>query len=449
MFNKILIANRGEIAVRIIRACKEMGIRTVAVFSEADRESLHANLADEAICIGPPYANQSYLNIPNIISAAEITGANAVHPGYGFLAENSHFAEVCKSHDLVFIGPEAQMMDMLGDKIQAKETARKAKFPVIPGSPGEITDPSQAMKVAEEMGFPVIIKAAAGGGGRGMRIVQNERELEKNIMLAQTEAQAAFGNPAVYVEKYLEEPRHIEVQVLADGHGNVIHLGERDCSIQRRHQKLIEEAPSPFVDDELRSNLGDAAVRLVKSVGYIGAGTVECLVDKHKNFYFMEVNTRVQVEHPVSETITDVDIIKEQIRVAAGEKLKHQQKDIKIRGHAIEFRINAEDPDRDFQPSPGKLTLYNPSGGPGVRVDSHAYTGYVVPPYYDSMIAKLIVKGETRDEAIDRADRALEEFIVTGIKTTIPFHQRVVANAFFRKGEVYTNFVARRIYSEE
>ncbi len=448
MFNKILIANRGEIALRVIRACKELGIGTVAVYSEADKESLHVKMADEAVCIGPPQSSLSYLNIPAIVSAAELTGAEAVHPGYGFLAENAHFAEVLGSCDLTFIGPSPTAIELMGHKSAAKDKVKEIGVPTIPGTDGKINELKEATDFAKKAGYPVIIKASAGGGGRGMRMVQNEAELTEQIKMAQAEAKAAFGDSDVYLEKYLEEPRHIEFQILADKFGNIIHLGERDCSIQRRHQKLIEEAPSVALDDKLREKMGKAAIDIAKAVDYESAGTVEFLLDKHGNFYFMEMNTRVQVEHPVTEAITGIDIVKEQIRIAAGEKLKHTQDEVKISGHAIEFRINAEDSTKNFMPQAGDVKLYNPPGGPGVRVDSHLYSGYRVPPYYDSLIAKLIVWGETRDEAIIRSKRVLEEFIVVGIETIIPFHLKVIENAFFKKGEVYTNFVTRRIMEE-
>lgn len=445
MYKKILIANRGEIAVRIIRACRELDIETVAVYSDADRDCLHTKLADEAICIGPPPPAGSYLNIPNIISAAEVSGADAIHPGYGFLAENYKFAEICRSCDLDFIGPQAESIKSLGDKAFAKMTMSNIGIPVIPGSDGVVKDEKKALATANEIGYPVIIKASAGGGGRGMRIAQNHHEIESLLRTARTEAETAFGNPDVYLEKYIEEPRHIEMQILADKHGEALYLGERDCSIQRRHQKLIEESPSTFVGPKLRRELGEVAVKAVKSVGYENAGTVEYLVDGGGNYYFMEMNTRIQVEHTVTETVTGLDLIKEQIRLAAGENINLTQDDININGHAIEFRINAEDPKNDFLPAGGKVSLYNPPGGPGVRVDSHLYSGYVVPNFYDSLLAKLIVWDNTRAEAIARANRALDEFIIMGLATTIDFHLEVVNNAFFRKGEIYTNFLARRI----
>jgi acetyl-CoA carboxylase, biotin carboxylase subunit len=441
LFNKILIANRGEIALRVIRACQEMGIKTVAVYSEADRESLHVRFADEAVCIGPPPSRESYLNIPRIIAAAEVTNADAIHPGYGFLAENANFAEICETSGITFIGPTAEMISAMGDKAFAKDTMKKAGIPVIPGSDGIIDSMAAARSLAMEMGFPVIVKASAGGGGKGMRIVRTADEFEKHFQMARTEAESAFGNPGVYVEKFLEKPRHIEIQVLGDTFGNVIHLGERDCSIQRRHQKLIEESPSPIVDDELREKMGDAAIRGAKTVSYRGAGTIEFLVDADRNFYFMEMNTRIQVEHPVSEEVTGIDIVREQIEILSGKKLS--RKKIKPYGHAIECRINAEDPFRDFRPSPGKILSFHTPGGFGVRVDTHAYTGYKIPPFYDSLIAKLIVHAPTREDAIRKVRVALEEFIIEGIATTIPFHKKVMANEQFVKGEVDTHFLER------
>jgi acetyl-CoA carboxylase biotin carboxylase subunit len=446
MFNKILIANRGEIALRIIRACKEMGIRTVAIYSEADRNSLHAHYADEAFCVGPAAGNRSYLNIPNIISAATLAGVDAIHPGYGFLAENARFAEICETHRIKFIGPSAEAIEKMGDKAVAKQTMKNAGVPVVPGSDGIITGEKSAIPMANEIGYPVIIKASAGGGGRGMRVVYNEDELQNAYHTAQAEADAAFGNPEVYMEKYIEEPKHIEVQILMDEYGNGVYLGERDCSVQRRHQKVIEEAPSPAVTPEIRRRLGEAALAGAKSVGYANAGTIEFLLDKNGRFYFMEMNTRIQVEHPVTEMITGTDLIKEQIKIASGAKLSFQQSDIVIRGHAIECRINAEDPAYNFRPSPGKITLYHIPGGPGVRVDSAAYQEYQIPPYYDSMIAKLIVWEDTREAAISRMIRALGEFEIEGIKTTIPFHLEVLSNPYFQKGEVYTNFIQTRIF---
>lgn len=449
MFKKVLIANRGEIALRIIRACKELGIKTVAVYSEADRNSLHVRFADEAICIGPAPSNRSYLNMTNIISAAGLTGADAIHPGYGFLAENANFAEICESCDIKFIGPPVSAIQRMGDKAVARETMIKAGVPVVPGTEGIISTEEEALKVAGEIGYPVIIKASAGGGGRGMRIAQSSADLVKSLRTARAEAEAAFGNSAVYVEKYVEEPRHIEFQILADQFGNVIHLGERDCSVQRRNQKLIEEAPSVALTPELRARMGEAAVKAAQAVGYTSAGTIEFLLDKHFNFYFMEMNTRIQVEHPVTELVTGIDLIKAQIAIAAGEPLKLTQDQVKINGWAMECRINAEDPARKFLPSPGTITAYHPPGGPGVRVDSAAYAGYVIPPNYDSMVGKLIVWGENREEAMNRMERALNEFVIDGIKTTIPFHLKILENAFFRRGEVYTNFIQRRLLPEE
>lgn len=437
MFKKILIANRGEIALRIIRTCKELGIKTVAVYSEADRYSLHVRFADEAVCIGPGPSKESYLNIPRIIAAAEITNAEAIHPGYGFLAENAMFAEICESSGIKFIGPTPDAIEAMGDKALAKETMRKAGVPVIPGSDGVVETLEQAREIANEIGYPIMLKAAAGGGGKGMRMVRNDEELENAWQTARAEAEAAFGNPAVYIEKFIEKPRHIEIQILADEHGNVIHLGERDCSIQRRHQKLIEESPSPIVTPELREAMGQAAVKGAKSVKYRNAGTIEFLVDKDGNFYFMEMNTRIQVEHPVTEMVYGIDIVREQIRIASGEKLGIKQKQIKPNGHAIECRINAEDPFNGFRPSPGKITALHFPGGFGVRVDSHIYQEYVVPPYYDSMIAKLIVHAKNRDEAIARMLRALDEFVIEGIHSTIPFHIKILNSPQFRSGVDY------------
>ncbi len=445
MFNKILIANRGEIALRIIRACKEMDIRTVAVYSEADRDSLPVRFADEAFCIGPPPSGRSYLNKANIISAAEVSGADAIHPGYGFLAENADFAEICESCGIKFIGPSPEALQKMGDKAVARESVLKAGVPVVPGTEGVIRDSEEAVRVAKEIGYPVIIKASAGGGGKGMRIAQSKHDLIKALQTAQSEAEAAFGSGEVYIEKYVEEPRHIEFQILADNYGNTVYLGERDCSIQRRNQKLLEEAPSSAVTPELRRKMGEMAVRAAKAVNYSNAGTVEFLLDKHNNFYFIEMNTRIQVEHPVTELVTGIDLIKEQIRLAAGEKLGYTQKDVTINGWAMECRINAEDPGRNFMPSPGKITGYHAPGGMGVRVDSAVFEGYQIPPYYDSMISKLIVWGKDRNEAIARMRRALEEYVIEGVKTTIPFHLRILDNAFFRRGDFYTNFIQRRL----
>ncbi len=440
MFRKILIANRGEIALRIIRAAKELGIPTVAVHSEADHDSLHVKLADQNICIGPALSSESYLNMANLISAAEISGADAVHPGYGFLAENSKFSRICKDHEMTFIGPEGDVIDLLGDKATARKTMAEVNVPVTPGT-DIIKDVEDAVRFANEVKYPVIVKATAGGGGKGMKIGWNDDELRSIIPIAQSEAKNAFGNREVYVEKYLENPRHIEIQFIADAHGNVVHLGERDCSIQRRHQKLIEEAPSPILSDNIRQKMGEAAKRGIKHVGYVGVGTMEFLYDEDGSYYFMEVNTRIQVEHPVTELVTNVDIVKEQIRVAMGEPLSFTQDDIVIRGHAIECRVNAEDPDMNFMPTPGKINHLHLPGGIGVRVDSHAYTGYDIPKYYDSLVAKLLCWGRTRDEAIARMKRSLEEFRADGIKTTVPFHLKVMNNEVFKSGEYTTKFL--------
>ncbi|MGI6514200.1 MAG: acetyl-CoA carboxylase biotin carboxylase subunit [Syntrophomonadaceae bacterium] len=445
MISKILVANRGEIAVRIIRACKELGITTVAVYSKADASSLHVRMADQAVCIGEAPAGQSYLNISNIISAAINTGCQAIHPGYGFLAENAYFAEMCSTHGVKFIGPSPHTIKTMGDKIAARELAGRTGIPVVPGSQGGVSDVKTALRVADEIEYPVLLKAAAGGGGKGMRLVHNRKELERTLEVVQYEAQAAFGDGKVYIEKYIEEPRHIEIQVLGDEHGNLIHLGERDCSIQRRNQKLLEESPSPFVDEELRARMGQMALKVAEATEYCSAGTVEFLVDRHKNCYFIEVNTRIQVEHPVTEMVTGVDLIKEQIKIAGGSELKIPQDEVKLSGWAIECRINAEDPNQDFIPSAGTVVNYLPAGGPGVRVDSYLYTGYTVLPYYDSLLGKLIVWAPDRSQAIERMDRALGEHLIEGVKTTIPFHQQVLGNSFFRRGEVYTNFIARRI----
>ncbi|MDP2943719.1 MAG: acetyl-CoA carboxylase biotin carboxylase subunit [Candidatus Omnitrophota bacterium] len=441
MFSKILIANRGEIALRIIRACRELGIRTVAVYSEADRNSLHVRFADEAICIGQAPSSSSYLNIPAIISAAEITDVEAIHPGYGFLAENPHFAEICESCQINFIGPTPSNIRLMGDKMAARQTMQKIGIPIVPGSTAIVKNKEEAIKTAKRIGYPVIIKAAAGGGGKGMRICHNDIRLVSSLMTAQAEAEASFGNAAVYIEKYIERPRHIEIQILADKHNHIVYLSERDCSIQRRHQKLLEESPSPFVDHKLRRRLGELAVKGAKSINYVSAGTIEFLLDSHNNFYFMEMNTRIQVEHPVTEMVTGIDLVKEQLRIAAGERLKFQQDDITINGWSIECRINAEDYEKDFMPSPGKIEVLNLPGGPGVRVDTHVYQGYEIPPYYDSLIAKLIVHGKNRQEAIRTMSRALSEFIIEPIKTTIPFHRQLMNNSLFLKGEVSTHFV--------
>ncbi len=442
MFKKILIANRGEIALRVIRACKELGIKTVAVHSTADAHSLHVRFADQSVCIGPPKSADSYLNVPAIISAAEITDAEAIHPGYGFLAENPSFAEVCNSAGIKFIGPNPDSIKLMGDKAKARETAKKAGVPILPGSEGVMTEESDAVTLARELGFPVIIKAVAGGGGKGMRVVLDEADFASAFVMAQSEALAAFGNADVYVEKYITQPRHIEVQIMADEKGNIVSLGERECSIQRRHQKLIEEAPSVIVDGPLRQRMGEMAVALARSVKYRNAGTIEFLMDENRNFYFMEMNTRIQVEHPVTELVTGVDLVKEQIRVAAGLPLSLSQDEVRITGHSIECRVNAECPDK-FTPSPGTITAFNPPGGPGVRVDTAAYTQYVIPPYYDSMIAKLIVHAETRDEAIMRMRRALDEFIIEGVKSTIPAHKKILADPDFLNGNISTKFMER------
>ena len=442
MFKKILIANRGEIALRIIRACKEMGIKTVAVHSTADANSLHVRFADESVCIGPPKSSDSYLHVPSIISAAEITDTEAIHPGYGFLAENASFAEICNSTGMRFIGPSPESIKLMGDKARARETAQKAGVPVLPGSNGVVTEESSAIEIARELGFPVIVKAAAGGGGKGMRVVMEETDFANAFVMAQAEALAAFSNADVYIEKYILQPRHIEIQIMADEKGNTVYLGERECSIQRRHQKLIEEAPSVIVDEALRKQMGEMAVAIARTVRYRNAGTIEFLMDEDRKFYFMEMNTRVQVEHPVTEMVTGIDIVKEQIRVAAGLPLSFSQNDIKIRGHSIECRINAECPDK-FTPSPGTITAFNPPGGLGIRVETAAYTQYVIPPYYDSMIAKLIVHAETREDAIVRMRRALDEFIIEGVKTTIPMHKKILADPDFQKGDISTKFMER------
>ncbi|HMG82650.1 MAG TPA: acetyl-CoA carboxylase biotin carboxylase subunit [Ferruginibacter sp.] len=440
MFKKILIANRGEIALRVIRTCREMGIKTVAVYSTADKDSLHVKFADEAVCIGKPSSTDSYLNIPHIMAAAEITNADAIHPGYGFLAENSRFAQICNDHGIKFIGPTPEMINSMGDKITAKETMIKAGVPVVPGSGGLLESVDQAKKLAKEkVGYPVILKATAGGGGKGMRVVWNESEMEKAFDNAKTEAAASFKNDGIYMEKFVEEPRHIEIQIAGDQFGNVCHLSERDCSIQRRHQKLVEESPSPFMTPELREAMGTAAIKAASAINYESVGTIEFLVDKNRNFYFMEMNTRIQVEHCVTEEVVNYDLIKEQIKIAAGHKISG--KNYYPQMHAIECRINAEDPYNDFRPSPGKITVLNTPGGHGVRVDSHVYAGYVIPPYYDSMIGKLITVAQTREEAIDTMYRALSEYVVEGVKTTIPFHLQLMKNEDFRKGNFTTKFL--------
>ena len=441
MFNKILIANRGEIALRIIRACRELGVRTVAVFSTADRDAAYLNLADEAICIGDAAPSESYLNVPRIISAAEVADVDAIHPGYGFLAENAHFAEICRSCNIEFLGPSVEAMRLVGDKIQARNVAKSVKVYTVPGSDGPIDSEEHATRVARDIGYPVIIKAAAGGGGRGMRISHNDINLKSSIAQAITEAENAFKDGTVYIEKYLDRPRHVEVQILADADGNCLHLYERDCSVQRRHQKLIEETPAPHIDPKVRDELCNAAVRIMRAARYVGAGTVEFIVDSNQRFYFLEVNARVQVEHPITEMVTGVDIVKWQIRVASGERLPMRQRDVAQHGHAIECRINAEDPDHGFRPSPGTLTRFRPPGGPGVRVDTHCYEGYRIPPNYDSLIAKLIVHQPTRAEAIACMIRALAEFDIDGVKTSIPTHRKVLATHRFTRGNVHTGFL--------
>lgn len=441
MFSKILIANRGEIAVRVIRACREMGIKSVAVFSKADRESMHVKLADEAICIGEAPSSESYLNIPAIISAAEIADVEAIHPGYGFLSENAHFAEICESCQIKFIGPKPESIRLAGDKSVAREEMRKAKVPIIPGSKGTITSQEEALTLAKKFGYPVVIKASAGGGGKGIKVAHNDGKLISAFLNAQAEAEAAFANRDVYIEKYIREPRHIEVQILADSFGNVLHLGERDCSVQRNHQKLIEESPAPGMSSSMRKKMGEAAIRAAKAFKYENAGTIEFLLDADGEFYFMEMNTRLQVEHPVTEYVTGLDLVKEQIKIAAGQKLSMTQEDITFTGHAIECRINAEDPDRNFMPSPGRIDVWQVPGGPHVRFDSHIYAGYSIPPYYDSMIAKLIVHGKDRNEAMDILLRALRELKVEPTKTTAPLIEKVLRNTMFRKGSVNTQFL--------
>jgi acetyl-CoA carboxylase biotin carboxylase subunit len=439
MFKKILIANRGEIALRVIRTCREMGIKTVAVYSTADKDSLHVKFADEAVCIGKPASADSYLNIPHIMAAAEITNADAVHPGYGFLAENAKFSQICADHGIKFIGPTPEMINKMGDKITAKDTMIRAGVPVVPGGEGLLESVDQAKSLAKVVGYPVILKATAGGGGKGMRVVWNEEEIEKAYSTAKQEAAASFKNDGIYMEKFVEEPRHIEIQVAGDQYGNVCHLSERDCSIQRRHQKLVEESPSPFMTPELRQKMGEAAIKAAKAINYESVGTIEFLVDKHRNFYFMEMNTRIQVEHCVTEEVVSFDLIKEQIKIAMGEKISGRNYEPQM--HAIECRINAEDPYNDFRPSPGKITVLHTPGGHGVRVDSHVYAGYVIPPYYDSMIGKLITVAQTREEAIDTMYRALSEYVIEGVKTTIPFHLQLMQNEDFRKGNFTTKFL--------
>jgi len=442
LFQKVLIANRGEIALRVIRACRELGVPTVVVYSEADRESLHVRFADEDVCIGPARPKDSYLNIPRIIAAAEITGADAIHPGYGFLAENAEFAEICERSDIVFIGTTSEQIRRMGDKIAARRTMAEAGVPVVPGTEEALTDARLARKLAEEIGFPVMIKAKAGGGGKGMRIARGAAEFDGLFTMAAREAEAAFGDGDLYVEKLVEGARHVEIQVLGDRYNNAVHLGERDCSIQRRHQKLIEESPSPALTPELRREMGAAAVRGVEAIGYVGAGTVEFLLDSDGKYYFLEMNTRIQVEHPVTEEVTGYDLLKEQLKAAAGEPLTIPD-GVELRGHAIECRVNAEDPDNDFRPAPGTISTFHPPGGPGVRVDTHVYGGYTIPPYYDSLIAKLIVRARTRDEAIERARLALEMFVIEGVKTTIPFLREVLDHPDFREGNVDTDFLNR------
>ncbi|MEK4301647.1 acetyl-CoA carboxylase biotin carboxylase subunit [Oceanobacillus sp. FSL W8-0428] len=442
MIKKLLVANRGEIAVRIIRACKEMGIETVAIYSEADQESLHVELADEAYCVGPKLSKDSYLNITNIMSVALSTEADAIHPGYGFLAENADFAEICRECNVTFVGPTPEAIQKMGIKDVAKETMKSADVPVVPGSEGIVDGIDHAKQIADEIGYPVIIKATAGGGGKGIRVARSEEELIKGMELTQKEAETAFGNPGVYIEKYIEDFRHVEIQVLADTHGNIVHLGERDCSIQRRLQKLVEESPSPAINETLRSRMGEASVKAAQAVDYVGAGTIEYIFDRQsEEFYFMEMNTRIQVEHPVTEMVTGVDLIKEQIRIAEGQELAFTQEEVTLEGHSIECRINAEDPYKNFMPSAGEIEMYLPPGGLGVRVDSGAYSGYRIPPYYDSMIAKLIVYASTRAEAVERMKRALEEFVVEGVHTTIPFQYQIMSHPVFKEGDFNTNFL--------
>ena len=447
MFKKILIANRGEIALRVIRACHELGIKTVAIYSTADEFSLHVKFADEAVCIGPPPSIESYLNIPRIIAAGEITNSDAIHPGYGFLSESAEFSKICSENGFAFIGPGPEMIMSMGDKATAKKTMRSAGVPVIPGGDGILNDVEEAKVLAKEMGFPVMLKATAGGGGKGMRLVKKEDELPDLYQVAYQEALNGFGNGDLYIEKFIEEPRHIEIQILADKNCNVIQLGERDCSIQRRHQKLIEESPSPAVNDDLRLEMGKAAIKGAKAINYVGVGTIEFLLDKSKNFYFMEMNTRIQVEHPVTEMVTGVDLIKQQIKVHAGEKCPNYNPDYKLRGHSIECRINAEDPAQDFRPSPGIINNFHMPGGKGVRIDSHAYSGYQIPPHYDSMIGKLIVHAKDRSHAINRMQRALEETIIEGVKTTIPYHQKIMEDKNFNSGNFNTSFLDSFIFN--
>lgn len=442
MFNKILIANRGEVALRIIRTCKELGIKTVAVYSTADKNSLHVKFADEAVCIGPPQSNQSYLSIPKIIAAAEITNADAIHPGYGFLAENAEFAEICEDTNITFIGPKPEMITKMGDKAVAKALMKEAGVPLVPGSEGKFTDLETAADVADKIGYPIMLKASAGGGGKGMRIVREPSHLEQAMTIAKSEALAAFGDESMYIEKLVENPRHVEVQVMGDKYGNIVHVGERDCTVQRRHQKLIEESPSPVLSEELREKICEAAVAAARTVNYESLGTVEFLVDKDRNFYFMEMNTRIQVEHPITEAVSGLDLVKEQIKIAAGEKITKKKQ--KLFGHSIEVRVNAEDPSKNFQSSPGLITAFNAPGGHGVRIDTHCYAGYHIPPYYDSMIGKLIVLGNTREEAIVRMLRALDEFIIEGVKTTLPLFKEIFREKKFNESDFDTNYLEKR-----
>ena len=449
MYKKILIANRGEIALRIIRACHELGLKSVAVYSTADKSSLHTKFADEAVCIGPPQSSESYLSIPSIISAGEITNSDAIHPGYGFLAENADFSKICSDNNFAFIGPKPDIINAMGDKSEAKKTMKSAGVPVIPGSEGIVSDPNEARRIASEIGYPVMLKASAGGGGRGMRLVYNDSEIENAFSPASSEARSAFNNGDMYIEKFVENPRHIEIQILADAYGNVASLGERECSIQRRYQKLVEESPSPAVDEDLRKKMGEAAIAGAKAVGYIGVGTVEYLLDKNKDFYFMEINTRIQVEHPITEMVTGADLIKWQIRTHSGDKFPDYLYNMKLRGHSIECRINAEDPDKNFTPSAIPISSFHMPGGKGVRVDSHVYAGYEIPPYYDSLLGKLIVHSPDRKSAINRMERALEETIIEGPKTTIPFHQAIMKDEKFRSGNFDTNFLKTFNYNED
>ena len=449
MYKKILIANRGEIALRIIRACHELGLKSVAVYSTADKSSLHTKFADEAVCIGPPQSSESYLSIPSIISAGEITNSDAIHPGYGFLAENADFSKICSDNNFAFIGPKPDIINAMGDKSEAKKTMKSAGVPVIPGSEGIVSDSNEARRIASEIGYPVMLKASAGGGGRGMRLVHNDSEIENAFSTASSEARSAFNNGDMYIEKFVENPRHIEIQILADAYGNVASLGERECSIQRRYQKLVEESPSPAVDEDLRKKMGEAAIAGAKAVGYIGVGTVEFLLDKNKDFYFMEMNTRIQVEHPITEMVTGADLIKWQIRTHSGDKFPDYLYNMKLRGHSIECRINAEDPDKNFTPSAIPISSFHMPGGKGVRVDSHVYTGYEIPPYYDSLLGKLIVHSPDRKSAINRMERALEETIIEGPKTTIPFHQAIMKDEKFRSGNFDTNFLKTFNYNED